>query len=210
MRTWSTCSPAAPATPTAPGAARPTTARKTPSTPTTTISPGSTGSTPSSSAACTSSITTTASAASAKRAASASAIRKPAFRGGTNPNAGGNAFASFLLGYADSGQIDTVRFIGQQFYYFGGYFQDDWRVTPKLVMNLGLRWDANLPPTGLGNRWTDFRPDHAEPGRGQHSRRGPVRGQLHRLRRHAGRWPTSGIKASARTSAWLIPRTRRP
>ena len=27
--------------------------------------------------------------------------------GGSNPNAGGNAFASFLLGYADSGQIDT-------------------------------------------------------------------------------------------------------
>ena len=52
--------------------------------------------------------------------------------GGSNPNAGGNAFASFLLGYADSGQIDTVRFIGQQFYYFAGYVQDDWRVTPKL------------------------------------------------------------------------------
>ena len=51
-------------------------------------------------------------------------------------NAGGNAFASFLLGYADSGQIDTVRFIGQQFSYFAGYFQDDWRVTPKLVVNL--------------------------------------------------------------------------
>ncbi len=85
---------------------------------------------------------------------------------GTNPNAGGSPFASFLLGYADSGQIDTVRFIGQQFYYFGGYFQDDWRVTSKLVLNVGLRWDGNLPPTGLGNRWTDFGPTTPNPGAG--------------------------------------------
>jgi hypothetical protein len=84
----------------------------------------------------------------------------------TNPNNGGNAFASFLLGYADSGQIDTVRFIGQQFYYFGGYFQDDWRVSQKLVLNIGVRWDGNLPPTGLNNRWTDFGPTTPNPGAG--------------------------------------------
>jgi hypothetical protein len=86
--------------------------------------------------------------------------------GGSNTNAGGNAFASFLLGYADSGQIDTVRFIGQQFYYFAGYFQDDWKVTPKLNVSVGLRWDANLPPTGLGNRWTDFGPTTPNPAAG--------------------------------------------
>jgi len=86
--------------------------------------------------------------------------------GGTNPNAGGNAFASFLLGAADTGQIDTVRFIGQQFYYVGGYVQDDWRVTPKLVLNLGLRYDINLPPTGLNNRWADFSPTTANPAAG--------------------------------------------
>ncbi len=85
---------------------------------------------------------------------------------GTNPNLGGNAFASFLLGYADSGQIDTPRFIGQQFYYFGGFFQDDWRVTRKLVLGLGLRWDGNLPPTGLNNRWSDFSPTTPNPGAG--------------------------------------------
>jgi hypothetical protein len=85
---------------------------------------------------------------------------------GSNPNAGGNAFASFLLGYANSGQIDTVRFIGQQFPYFGGYFQDDWRVNSKLVVNIGLRWDGNLPPTGLNNRWTDFGPTTPNPAAG--------------------------------------------
>jgi hypothetical protein len=86
--------------------------------------------------------------------------------GGSNPNAGGNAFASFLLGYADSGQIDTVRFIGQQFSYVGGYFQDDWRITDKLVVNLGVRYDINLPPTGLNDRWSDFSPTTPNPAAG--------------------------------------------
>jgi hypothetical protein len=86
--------------------------------------------------------------------------------GGSNPNAGGNAFASFLLGDADSGQIDTVRFIGQQFYYVAGFAQDDWRVSSKLVLNLGLRYDINLPPTGLDNRWSDFSPTTPNPAAG--------------------------------------------
>ncbi|MFL6414868.1 MAG: carboxypeptidase regulatory-like domain-containing protein, partial [Bryobacteraceae bacterium] len=84
--------------------------------------------------------------------------------GGSNPNAGGNSFASFLLGYADNAQIDTVRFIGQQFYYFAGFAQDDWRVNRKLVLNLGLRWDGNLPPTGLDDKWSDFSPNTPNPG----------------------------------------------
>src|SRR6185437_15823742 len=83
---------------------------------------------------------------------------------GTNPNAGGNPFASFLLGYADSGSLDTVRFIGQQWPYFAGYFQDDWRITSKLVLNLGLRWETTLPPTGLNDEWSDFSPTTSNPG----------------------------------------------
>ncbi|HEY3741345.1 MAG TPA: carboxypeptidase-like regulatory domain-containing protein [Bryobacteraceae bacterium] len=84
----------------------------------------------------------------------------------TDPNQGGNAFASFLLGYADSGQIDTVRFIGQQFPYYAGYIQDDWRVNRKLVVNYGLRWDMNLPPTGLNDSWADFSPTTPNPAAG--------------------------------------------
>jgi hypothetical protein len=86
--------------------------------------------------------------------------------GVTDPNQGGNAFASFLLGYADSGQIDTVRFIGQQFTYFAGFVQDDWHVNDKLVLNIGLRWETNLPPTGLDDRWSDFSPTRANPSAG--------------------------------------------
>src|SRR5262249_36544159 len=75
-------------------------------------------------------------------------------------------FASFLLGYVDSAQIDTVRFIGQQFPYYAGYAQDDWHVNKKLFLNLGLRYDVNLPPTGLNDRWADFSPTTPNPGAG--------------------------------------------
>ncbi len=77
--------------------------------------------------------------------------------------AGGNPFASFLLGYTNGGSIDTVRFIGQQWPYFAGFFQDDWRVNRKLVINAGLRWETTLPPTGLNDKWSDFSPTTINP-----------------------------------------------
>ena len=61
---------------------------------------------------------------------------------------GGNGFASFLLGWATDGGIDTVRYIGQQWPYFAGYVQDDWRVNRKLTLFLGVRWETTLPPDG--------------------------------------------------------------
>jgi Carboxypeptidase regulatory-like domain len=86
-------------------------------------------------------------------------------RGGdTNfATAGGNPFASLLLGYADSGSLDTIRFIGQQFPYFAGFAQDDWRVSRRLTVNLGLRWEVQMPTTGLEDRWSDFSPTTPNP-----------------------------------------------
>ena len=39
------------------------------------------------------------------------------------------------------------------------YFQDDWRVTKKLTLNLGLRWSWNPLATWDGNAMTNFAPD---------------------------------------------------
>ncbi len=42
--------------------------------------------------------------------------------------------------------------------YFGVYVQDDWRATPKLTLNLGLRWEHYGVPTERSNRQANFVP----------------------------------------------------
>ncbi len=57
----------------------------------------------------------------------------------------GNAFADFLLGDADGGTLTNV-FIGDLRYkYYGAYINDDWKVTPKLTLNLGIRYEIWTP-----------------------------------------------------------------
>src|SRR5712692_4804633 len=87
-------------------------------------------------------------------------------RPGDTSRTSGNPIASFLLGYANNGSIDTIRFIGQQWPYYAGYVQDDWRLNPKLTMNIGLRWETQLPPTGLDDKWSDFSPTRPNPRAG--------------------------------------------
>ena len=91
----------------------------------------------------------------------------------------GDAFASFLLGNVTltevAAQIASVQFRQTS---FAVYFDDVWKITPKLTLSLGLRYE-NTPP------WTDHirQSDH---------------GLLQRLRHHAerdGPQPLSGLSA---------------
>src|SRR5439155_6725374 len=71
----------------------------------------------------------------------------------------GNAVADLLLGLPR--QAD--RNLGEPFhnamtFSSGYYFQDDWKLTPRLTLNLGVRYELNLPPVERVNKIASFDP----------------------------------------------------
>ena len=55
----------------------------------------------------------------------------------------------------------------------------------KLVLNYGVRYEFTQPPVAGGDQYSDSRPDEAEPGRQQLSRRARVRRRRSRPRRRS-------------------------
>ncbi|NUQ28514.1 MAG: TonB-dependent receptor, partial [Acidobacteriaceae bacterium] len=53
--------------------------------------------------------------------------------------------ADFLANQMSSAYISNVPAVHDQQWYDSAYFQDDWRATSKLTLNLGLRWDWYQP-----------------------------------------------------------------
>jgi Carboxypeptidase regulatory-like domain len=54
----------------------------------------------------------------------------------------GNVVADLLLGYPDSGGVDWNQTVAEGFPLYTLYGQDNWRVTRKLTVNIGLRYDV--------------------------------------------------------------------
>jgi carboxypeptidase family protein len=81
----------------------------------------------------------------------------------TLATAGGNSFASFLLGAADTGRTETIRYLQQIYPYYAFYLQDDWRINAKLVLNYGARYEFTKPPVAGGDQYSDFSPTKPNP-----------------------------------------------
>jgi hypothetical protein len=73
--------------------------------------------------------------------------------GGPNASTptGGFGLASLLVGFG-SGSIPTGTGVSTQNVYYAVYFQDDFRVTSRLTLNLGVRWEYETPRTERYNR----------------------------------------------------------
>ncbi|HTC41840.1 MAG TPA: TonB-dependent receptor [Candidatus Acidoferrales bacterium] len=81
---------------------------------------------------------------------------------------GGDSMASFMMGQistgAPYGSTYEIQFQpATQSFQYAGYVQDNWKLTPRLTLNLGLRYDVNTPRTERYNRMNWFNPDAVSP-----------------------------------------------
>jgi hypothetical protein len=71
----------------------------------------------------------------------------------------GDSFADFLLGYTQQYNEDAIHDNG---YWnnvsWAAYFQDNWRATKRLTLNLGLRWDGAPHTYEARHRTSNFYP----------------------------------------------------
>ena len=65
----------------------------------------------------------------------------------TIPVGTGAPAASFLFGGMDFSRFDYPVESAYRWWQTGVFFQDDWRATPNLTLNLGLRYDLQIPRT---------------------------------------------------------------
>ena len=63
-----------------------------------------------------------------------------------NGSSGGAPLATFILGTI-SAFYNTPQLVNgyYRWHYYAGYFQDDWRITPNVTLNLGLRYNVETP-----------------------------------------------------------------
>lgn len=79
-----------------------------------------------------------------------------------NPPAGapvtGIGMADFLLGYPSGAQLTNLAVVDQRLKMYSFFFQDDWKLSQKLTLNLGIRYDFATWPYEGSDRMTNFDP----------------------------------------------------
>ena len=78
-----------------------------------------------------------------------------------NPGAqgtGGSGFATLLTGQPDGGSINNINNVDYNRRVYGLFLQDDWRATPKLTINAGIRYDFFSAIKERHNAQANFNP----------------------------------------------------
>ena len=82
-----------------------------------------------------------------------------------NNSTSGFSYASYLLGAVNTTSTTLQPFsdIGDRYHPFSPYFQDDFKITPKLTLNIGLRWDYMPGFRETLDRWSFLNPNLVNP-----------------------------------------------
>lgn len=82
---------------------------------------------------------------------------------GSLASSSGVAYADFLLGYAKSWSASVSPEYGGRLKNPGVFIQDDFKVNPKLTLNLGLRWEGNTGWSEVNHNERSFDPNIINP-----------------------------------------------
>lgn len=78
----------------------------------------------------------------------------------------GFGYASFLLGTGNF-SFDHVEALSGYHHYADAYYQDDWKITSRLTLNLGARWEVETGTKETHGRISYFDPNAVNPAGGK-------------------------------------------